>query len=312
VAFVAAFLLDFFNLVIIYRFGEAIGDTLGITSIIEAWKTNKKFIIFANNEAFFLNNPKVYKVISTSHLNASVNRLIRIILTLIQSKNILRFEFNSNQTKKLRITLQEYLTKNNCSLFEAHSLDFKNFIITNKLQTKIYISNIEKEETLKKFKLKKNFYNIIFNSPKEKPFSQIKKWSDEELASVVESKFRNYKWILLGSQKNKDIYSNLLNLEGKTTLRELIILISECNLVLTIEGLIAHIASSFGKKTIILQTGLTNSRIVKIHKNKKQIIINEKDIPCSPCWKKKCDQAVKICQTRISKERIEKEIARLI
>jgi len=113
-------LLDFFNLVIIYRFGEAIGDTLGITAIIEAWKTNKKFIIFANNEAFFLNNPKVYKVISTSHLNASVSRLIRIILTLLQSKNILRYEFNSNQTKKLRITIQEYLTKNNCSLFEAH------------------------------------------------------------------------------------------------------------------------------------------------------------------------------------------------
>jgi len=191
-------------------------------------------------------------------------------------------------------------------------LDLKNFIIANKLQTKIYISNIEKEETLKKFKLKKNFYNIISNSPKEHPFSQIKKWSDEELASVVESKFRNHKWILLGQQKNKDIYSNILKLEGKTTLRELIILLSECNLVLTIEGLIAHIASSFGKKTIILQTGLTNSRIVKIHKNKKQIIIYEKDIPCSPCWKKKCDQVVKICQTRISKERIEKEIARLI
>jgi hypothetical protein len=65
------FILEKINIFIIYRFGNARGDQLlmsGVVDIIKK-KYNYKIIILTKYPEFFLNNPYIYKVFFFSNKN---------------------------------------------------------------------------------------------------------------------------------------------------------------------------------------------------------------------------------------------------
>ena len=66
--------LEKHNYLIIFRYGNAIGDHICLTGIIsKIYNKNLKIIIFSNYTEFFLHNPKVYK---TFNLKKKINRII--------------------------------------------------------------------------------------------------------------------------------------------------------------------------------------------------------------------------------------------
>lgn len=99
----------------------------------------------------------------------------------------------------------------------------------------------------------------------------------------------------------------VLNLAGKTNLRQLIALISACSVFLTNDSGPMHLASAlkiplvalFGS-TSDIKTGPYNGGLV-IHKH----------VECSPCYKRVCPIDFR-CMTRISAEEVQQQLDKLI
>jgi heptosyltransferase-2 len=79
--------------------------------------------------------------------------------------------------------------------------------------------------------------------------------------------------------------TKLMNLAGKTTLREAIYLISQCRLFLSNDSGLMHIAGALNIPTIAL-FGSTNPVTTAPAGN--QSVIVRREVSCSPCLKETC------------------------
>ena len=79
--------------------------------------------------------------------------------------------------------------------------------------------------------------------------------------------------------------TKLINLAGKTTLREAIYLISQCRLFISNDSGLMHIAGALNIPTIAL-FGSTNPATTSPAGNKSTIV--RREVSCSPCLKEKC------------------------
>ncbi|NGX55911.1 MAG: ADP-heptose--LPS heptosyltransferase 2 [Candidatus Anoxychlamydiales bacterium] len=117
--------------------------------------------------------------------------------------------------------------------------------------------------------------------------------------------------IFIGDKKNvnKDLEvlkneNQIINLIGKTSLKDLIALISIVDVFISNDSGPMHIASAFNKNLIAL-FGSTSDIITSPY-SKNKIVINKR-VKCSPCFKRKCPIDFK-CMNEIKIEEIFKEI----
>ena len=99
----------------------------------------------------------------------------------------------------------------------------------------------------------------------------------------------------------------VINLAGKTTLRELLALIQGCSLFLTNDSGPMHVASALGIPLIAL-FGSTSDVATGPYQGGKVI---HKHVPCSPCYRRECPIDFR-CMTRIEVQEVYDEIINLI
>lgn len=100
-----------------------------------------------------------------------------------------------------------------------------------------------------------------------------------------------------------DLPPNVINLAGKTSLRELSAIISKCDLFLTNDSGPMHIAAAFDIDQIALFGSTSN--ILTGPYSEKAVIIN-KQVKCSPCYKRICPIDFKCMQKITVNEVLEK------
>ena len=105
----------------------------------------------------------------------------------------------------------------------------------------------------------------------------------------------------------KDMPPRVLNLAGKTSLRELMTLIASCSVFLTNDSGPMHIASAFGIPLVAL-FGSTSA--IKTGPYNGGCVINKK-VECSPCYKRVCPIDFR-CMTSISSEEVYQKLNTLI
>ena len=136
-----------------------------------------------------------------------------------------------------------------------------------------------------------------------------RKWPTENyslLTKVLLEKIDRCSIIIVGSKSDEyvvDSFKNLpvINLIGKTSLTDLIYLYNKCNLLITHDTGLMHIAKLSDIRSIAL-FGPVNP-IERVGKNEKiEIIWPGKDLPCSPCYDGKsfADCENNICMKNIS------------
>lgn len=144
-----------------------------------------------------------------------------------------------------------------------------------------------------------------------------KRWLPEKFAELIKRIINelNGRVILFGSKSEvgitNDIFNKstaryppivtnyLLNMAGKTTLRELIALISECDAFVTNDSGPMHIASALHIPVIAIFGSTDPLATAPLGEGHKVI---RKDIQCSPCLKRKCPEGHFRCMTEISVE----------
>jgi heptosyltransferase II len=126
-------------------------------------------------------------------------------------------------------------------------------------------------------------------------YGPAKRWPPERFAAVVDKLSQSFplQGILLGSRADWDVAeevrktarTELLNLAGKTNLREAIHLISRCHLFISNDSGLMHIAGALNIPTVAI-FGSTNPITTSPAGNKTTIV--RQDVSCSPCLKKTC------------------------
>ncbi len=105
----------------------------------------------------------------------------------------------------------------------------------------------------------------------------------------------------------KDMPERVINLAGKTTIRELIALIKECDVFLTNDSGPMHIAAAL-KVPLLALFGSTSDVKTGPYKNGKVI---HKRVECSPCYKRVCPIDFR-CMKRIEVDEVYRELRTLI
>jgi heptosyltransferase-2 len=172
------------------------------------------------------------------------------------------------------------------------------------LKTKINLSDAR--DVLRKFvpESKKTMIGIAPGAT----YGAAKRWFPErfaEVADMMDKKF-SVQGIILGGKADgetaqevqKLARTELINLAGKTNLREAIYLISQCRLFISNDSGLMHIAGALNIPTIAI-FGSTNPITTAPMGNKSVIV--RKGVSCSPCLKKTCPTDFR-CMSMISVE----------
>ncbi len=160
----------------------------------------------------------------------------------------------------------------------------------------LYLSD-EEQQTAQEFLSNLGFSrdkNTIIGINPGAAYGSAKCWLPDRFRAVAERLLEDPKNVILffGDQAGtplvndicKDLPSRVVNLAGKTQLRELMALIQQCKVLLTNDSGPMHISAALGTPVLALfgstsdvQTGPYNLGQV-IHKH----------VPCSPCYKRVC------------------------
>lgn len=150
-------------------------------------------------------------------------------------------------------------------------------------------------------------------------YGKAKVWQVEKYAGLIDymMKVKKLPVVLLGSKDGVHLVKEIIKmtdctpfiLTGKLSLRESIVAISKCNLFISPDTGGMHIAASLGVKQIAifgssspLWTGPLNPRSRVIYKN----------LPCSPCFKRRCPKETYECFNKITLEDVKQRVKELL
>jgi 3-deoxy-D-manno-octulosonic-acid transferase/heptosyltransferase-1 len=164
--------------------------------------------------------------------------------------------------------------------------------------TKFYIpiASADKHnvDTLLKKKGVKERERIVLVSPKAR--WKTKLWREDKFATLCDRLIEElgYDVIMVGGKSDKDyigrifsiMKSRAIDVSGQTNLRELAYLMTIAPLVICLDSGPMHIASAVGTKTIALFGPTSIERTGPYGKNH---VVISKDLQCSPCFNKTCD-----------------------
>jgi heptosyltransferase-2 len=149
-------------------------------------------------------------------------------------------------------------------------------------------------------------------------YGPAKRWFPDRFAAVADKLNEHFssQEILLGGKADWEVAqkvqklarTKLINLAGKTTLREAIYLISQCRLFISNDSGLMHIAGALNIPTIAL-FGSTNPATTAPAGNKSTIV--RREVSCSPCLKETCPTDFR-CMRLISVEDVFKAAQNLM
>lgn len=189
----------------------------------------------------------------------------------------------------------------------------------NITSSKLFLSKKE-EQNAEDFLKKNNITpeNLIIGINPGAAFGSSKRWYPERYGSVARTLINNYngRIIVFGSQKETDIAKEItniaklpiLNMAGKTSVRELMALIARCRLIITNDSGPMHIAAALG----IPVTAIFGSTDPELSGplGEGHVVIR-KDVSCSPCFLRTCPTDLK-CMDIVSVDDVLKGVAKLL
>ena len=286
------YLFKRFNVFVIYRIGNAIGDQLCMSAVVRLINQQYSFkiIVISSYPEVFYNNPRVWKNIGVKRFSLYISRILRFL----SGPQLENFLFKNDN-----FLYEEYMrsSENDMHLVKANSLHFNHAINYNKIQNEIYLSKSEVEKYAKKFNLPESYSVIQPNS--KISYTPNKQWDVGNFQKVVDKR-RDIYWVQVGSQ-NEFLLKNVEDYRGRTTLRELFYIVSRSQFVFANEGLINHIASALKIKSYVISSGFSS---ISLAKYTNSVFFNTND-SCdrSPCWLlEECGISGKPCLSNIDPE----------
>jgi len=288
------YLFKRFNIFVIYRIGNAIGDQLCMSAVVRLIDEQYPYriVVISSYPEIFYNNPRVWKNIGVKRFSLYISRVLRFF----SGPQLENFLFKNN-----KYSFEEYMRSSGkgLHLVEAHSLHFNHGINYNIIQNEIHLSKSEIKKYAKKFNLPESYSVIQPNS--KRSYTPNKQWSMENFQQVVDKR-NDIHWVQVGGQ-NEFLLDSVEDYRDETTLRELFYIVSRSQFVFANEGLINHIASAFKVTSYVISSGFSS---ISLAKYTNSVFFNTND-SCdrSPCWLlEECGVISKPCLSSIDPEMV--------
>ncbi|MCX7635358.1 MAG: lipopolysaccharide heptosyltransferase II [Syntrophales bacterium] len=149
-------------------------------------------------------------------------------------------------------------------------------------------------------------------------YGPAKRWSAERFAALADRMTADLgvQVLIFGSSADRETtealtrhaHYHVIDLTGKTSLKDAMVLISRCRLFVTNDSGLMHVAAALKVPTVAI-FGSTNP-ITTAPVGDKHIIVR-KDIPCSPCLRKRCPSDFR-CMTEIGVDDVYGAVRRLM
>jgi heptosyltransferase II len=274
-----------------------LGDTVMATPAIE------NLVNFFNDSEITLigslvatealkNHPKVTK---TYVLEKNYFNLYRTIKTIGEFDAFFSFRgsFRSRFIKFCILSKKKYQFDKN-KFLKGHQVEKYNNFVNDSLN----INTIASKLILHTEKKNKDGKNKLLGVNPGSSYGSAKRWYPKEFAEVVSDLSSQYDTIIFGGPREKNIakdiekyliekgVDNYKNLVAQTTVKELIIQISNLDLFITGDSGPMHVAAAFQVPTVAI-FGPTKDKETSQWMNENSIIV-KKNLECQPCMKRTC------------------------
>ncbi len=150
-------------------------------------------------------------------------------------------------------------------------------------------------------------------------YGPAKRWFPDRFAGLINRVKNVYdaEIVLVGSENDRDVCGsvnrqvsgNIIDMSGKTTIKQLIALLKKMNLLITNDTGTMHLASAVGIPVIAV-FGSTDNRATSPVDGKVKIV--KSDISCSPCLKRMCVKNTYECFSKISVKEVFNEVKNIL
>ena len=275
-----------------------LGDTVMVTPAIQ------NLLKYYKDSEFVLIGPAIsIDALKTSELVFKSKIIDKNYFSLyILSKSLGKFDVFFSFRRSYRSTFLKSLISsrhkfqfNRKKYQDSHLVEKYNHFINDSLKTNF---KAEKLNIGSNSKSSKAPLRPILGINPGAAYGSAKIWYPEEYPIVANALSSQYKILIFGSNSEKKIadeiealiikkgVSNFENLAGKTSISELIDLISNVDLFITGDSGPMHIAASFQIPSITI-FGPTIDKETSQWMNKKSVIV-KKNLDCQPCMKRVC------------------------
>lgn len=132
---------------------------------------------------------------------------------------------------------------------------------------------------------------------------EYKKWPERNYASLIDSLAEHYpahSFVLAGSGEEKNVCSRVReltgktvrervwNLAGKTTMGELIDIVSGAEMVISNDSGVAHIAGALGARTVVFFGPSSPERFRPLSARQERVKVFHHKLSCNPCDQDRC------------------------
>ncbi len=134
-------------------------------------------------------------------------------------------------------------------------------------------------------------------------YGEAKRWFPERFASVLERLQKpGRRFLLFGGpgeewlaqEIDSKVRQPAINLAGKTSVEEVLGLISQCDLFLSNDSGLMHVAAAFGIPQVALFGSTDPQKTAPL--NDWAVVIHPKEVSCTPCFKSECPEDLKCMQ----------------
>jgi heptosyltransferase-2 len=149
-------------------------------------------------------------------------------------------------------------------------------------------------------------------------YGPAKRWPPDYFAELAQRLSREgWSIWLLGSQKDVEVGAEIsrqagaavLDLTGKTTLDEAIVLLSTADLVISNDSGLMHVAAALDRPMVAIY-GSSSPRFTPPLSGQARVV--QLSLPCSPCFQRVCPLGHFDCMRRLGAPRIREEIGALL
>lgn len=263
------------------------------TGLIKGLKridNERKIIVLTLYPELFKNNPDVSFILSEKKYNNLINHLDKKLLWRIAKY------LGEYRLKKVHHPGYKFPCKDKHLIDDmAESVNVQ--LLSSERRPFIYLTKNEIKNQL----WAKN--TIVIQSSSTNYWTVNKHWIPGRMQKVVNELNKYYKIVHVGS-KNDERLENVIDLRGKTTIRESASILKNARLFVGLEGGIVHLARAVEKKSVVIYTGYTKPEETGYTENRNL----RSSIARSSCWKRSKCQHCHRSSLAIQSEDVIKEI----
>lgn len=291
------------KLVFIYCvMGEGIGDALAISTLLKSLNENKGYrgIVFSRHPELFSYNPMVVANISYHNHSSLIRSLFKTFLRSMRGRHVICFggEVWSLGTSPFSDHSIHHEMKEGWVWLKFLLPDGNVPINYTTATPAIFFSPEEIETYAQKFvAIPRPFALLKATTGVGRPGgSSLKDWEPRKFEEVI-AQHPEITWVQLG-QTGEPVVSGCLDWLGKTSVREVLYLLSESKLLLATEGFLTHASAAFGVPCVIPFSGMHDYRGLLYPRT---IPVIADPLPaCAPCWRDNCIHPDKPCTANIT------------